>query len=30
MRCPDCGLPYVPEPLARGRMRIVEMALEDK
>ena len=30
MRCPDCGLVYIPETLARGRMREVEMALEDK
>jgi Fe-S oxidoreductase len=30
MRCPECGTAYVPEELARGRMRIVEMALEEK
>ena len=30
MRCPVCGLAYIPEELARGRMREVEMALEDK
>jgi len=30
MRCPKCGAPYIPESLARGRMREVEMALEDK
>jgi Fe-S oxidoreductase len=30
MRCPECGMPYIPEDLARGRMRIVEMALEEK
>jgi len=30
MRCPACGLVYIPESLARGRMREVEMALEDK
>jgi uncharacterized protein with PIN domain len=30
MRCPVCGLVYIPEELARGRMRQVEMALEDK
>ncbi|MDR3364611.1 MAG: hypothetical protein LBS91_06670 [Clostridiales Family XIII bacterium] len=30
MRCPVCGLVYIPEELARGRMREVEMALEDK
>ncbi|MDR1796933.1 MAG: NAD(P)-binding protein [Clostridiales Family XIII bacterium] len=30
VRCPQCGAPYIPEALARGRIRIVEMALEDK
>jgi hypothetical protein len=30
LRCPACGLVYIPEGLARGRMREVEMALEDK
>jgi hypothetical protein len=30
MRCPVCGLAYVSEELARGRMREVEKALEDK
>ncbi|MCL1897096.1 MAG: DUF4097 domain-containing protein, partial [Clostridiales bacterium] len=30
MRCPVCGLVYIPEGLACGRMRDVEMALEDK
>jgi len=29
-RCPACGLAYIPEELARGRMRDVEMSLEDK
>ncbi len=29
-RCPVCGLVYIPEELARGRMREVEMTLEDK
>jgi len=30
LRCPVCGFVYVTEELARGRMREVEMALEDK
>jgi len=30
MRCPECGMVYIPEDLARGRMRIVEMTLEEK
>jgi len=30
MRCPACGFAYIPESLARGRMREVEMSLEDK
>jgi hypothetical protein len=30
LRCPICGYVYVTEELARGRMREVEMALEDK
>ena len=30
MRCPVCGLAYIPEALARGRIRDVEMSLEDK
>ncbi len=29
-RCPRCGLVYVPEPLAVGKMLDVEKALEDK
>jgi len=29
-RCPACGLSYISEELARGRIRDVEMALEDK
>lgn len=29
-RCPRCGLFFIPEELARGRMREVETALEDK
>ncbi|HWR30016.1 MAG TPA: hypothetical protein VN631_09285 [Negativicutes bacterium] len=29
-RCPKCGLVYVPETLATGKMMEVEKALEDK
>jgi hypothetical protein len=29
-RCPQCGLVYVPETLAIGKMLDVEKALEDK
>jgi transposase len=29
-RCPACGQVYIPEELARGRMREVEKTLEDK
>lgn len=29
-RCPSCGLVYVPEDLALGKMLSVEQALEDK
>ena len=29
-KCPKCGLTYVPEPLAIGKMLEVEKALEDK
>ena len=29
-RCPECGLVYIPEELARGKMQQVEAALEDK
>jgi len=29
-RCPSCGLVYVPEDLALGKMLDVEQALEDK
>lgn len=29
-RCPQCGLVYIPEELARGKMQQVEEALEDK
>ena len=30
MRCPGCGIVYVPEDLAMGKMLQVEQALEDK
>jgi hypothetical protein len=30
LRCPGCGLVYVPEALALGKMLQVEQALEDK
>jgi uncharacterized OB-fold protein len=30
LRCPDCGLVYVPEELATGKMAEVERTLEDK
>jgi hypothetical protein len=29
-KCPNCGLIYIPEELALGRMAEVEKALEDK
>lgn len=29
-KCPQCGLVYIPEELARGKMQQVEAALEDK
>ena len=29
-KCPVCGLVYIPEKLARGRMAEVEQELEDK
>ncbi|EGO65636.1 DVU_1557 family redox protein [Acetonema longum] len=29
-KCPRCGLVYIPEALARGKMQEVEAALEDK
>ncbi len=29
-RCPSCGLVYVPEELATGKMLHVERSLEDK
>ena len=28
--CPDCGQPYIPEDLVRGRINEVETELEDK
>ncbi|MDR2133437.1 MAG: hypothetical protein LBP30_08920 [Clostridiales Family XIII bacterium] len=30
LRCPECGQVYIPEELARGRVREVEKTLEDK
>ena len=30
LRCPGCGLVYVPESLATGKMEQVEQSLEDK
>jgi predicted RNA-binding Zn-ribbon protein involved in translation (DUF1610 family) len=29
-KCPQCGLVYIPEELAKGKMDQVEKALEDK
>jgi hypothetical protein len=29
-KCPQCGLVFIPEDLARGKMDQVEKALEDK
>lgn len=29
-KCAQCGLVYIPEELARGKMQQVEAALEDK
>ncbi len=29
-RCPECGLVFISEELAKGRMSEVEMQLEDK
>ncbi|MFV0361884.1 MAG: DVU_1557 family redox protein [Suipraeoptans sp.] len=28
--CPICGMVYIPEELAKGRMKHVEKSLEDK
>lgn len=30
LRCPKCGLVYITKELAKGRMKEVESALEDK
>jgi hypothetical protein len=30
LKCPRCGLVYIPEALATGKMQQVEAALEDK
>lgn len=30
LRCPQCGLVFVPQDLAMGKMAEVEKALEDK
>jgi len=30
LKCPSCGLVFVPEDIAMGRMLQVEQALEDK
>lgn len=30
LKCPSCGLVYIPEELALGKMAEVEKALEDK
>ncbi|MGI6657575.1 MAG: DVU_1557 family redox protein [Desulfobulbus sp.] len=30
MSCPQCGFIFVPESLAEGKMREVELLLEDK
>jgi predicted RNA-binding Zn-ribbon protein involved in translation (DUF1610 family) len=30
LKCPKCGLVFIPEDLAKGRMAEVEMQLEDK
>jgi len=29
-KCPQCGLVFIPEELAKGKMEQVEKALEDK
>ncbi|MGI6218054.1 MAG: DVU_1557 family redox protein [Coriobacteriales bacterium] len=29
-RCPKCGQVFIPEDIVRGKMREVEMMLEDK
>ena len=30
LKCPQCALVFIPENLARGKMKQVEEALEDK
>ena len=30
LRCPNCGIVYIPATLARGRIKEVEMMMEDK
>ncbi len=30
LKCPKCGLVYIPEDLALGKMDMAEKALEDK
>jgi uncharacterized Zn finger protein len=30
MKCPSCGLVYVPDSLATGKMEQLELSLEDK
>jgi hypothetical protein len=30
LKCPGCGIVYVPESLATGKMEQVEQSLEDK
>jgi hypothetical protein len=30
LRCPTCGIVYIPEKLARGRIKEVEMMMEEK
>ena len=30
LKCPDCGLVFIPESLAKGRIAEVEMQMEDK
>lgn len=30
LRCPTCGVVFIPEELARGRIAEVEQTLEDK
>lgn len=30
LRCPECGMVYIPEDLVEGKMAEVETSLEDK